>query len=211
MRRVLSCLALLAALSGCASSTGEPQWLIRQAATGLLPFLDRTDARYAALVRAGAPARSAVPAEGPTLELRRAALLPGGGTLWLSPSGSGFTFEDGLLVATRGVGEDLMSSDLTQLRALLRAGRDGTAERFHTTLDGEGQVVLESYVCTVTVRGGTAREDCAGLTRNFVNNYTIAPGTGTVLSSRQRTGQGIWRFGPTRTAGTAMPPVKETP
>ena len=210
MRRALSCLALLATLSGCAS-TGEPQWLISQVAPGLLPFLDRTDARYAALTRAGAPVRSAVPAEGPALELRRAAALPRGSTLWLAPSGSGFTFEGGLLVATRGVGKDLMSSDLSQLRVLLRDGRDGTAERFHSTLDGEGRVVLKSYVCDVTVRNETAREDCAGLNETFVNIYQIVPGVGTVLSSTQRTGKGAWRFGPTDRPGATLLPVKETP
>ena len=151
------------------------------------------------------------PAGGAAIELRRAAELSEGGWLWLAPDGSGFTFEDGLLVATRGVGEDLMSSDLSQLRALLRAGRDGTAERFHSTLDGEGRVVLKSYVCEVTFSEVTAREDCAGLDETFVNIYRIVPGMGTVSSSIQRTGKGAWRFGPTDRPGAALLPVKETP
>ncbi len=211
MRRMLSCLGLLAVLSGCAS-TGEPQRLVREATVELLPFLERHDARHDALVRTGAQSRSAaLVGEGRVLDLRRLAVLPDGNTLWLAPDGSGFTFDEGLLVATRGVGNDLMSSDLSQLRALLRAGRDGTAERFHSLLDGEGRIVLRSYVCSVTISGQIAREDCAGLSENFINTYQISPGTGRVLSSRQQAGRGIWQFGPIEAPSAAMPTVKETP
>ncbi|GGB26209.1 hypothetical protein GCM10011324_40000 [Allosediminivita pacifica] len=145
------------------------------------------------------------------LDLRQVAVMPDGRSLWLAPDGSGFTFDEGLLVATRGVGNDFMSSDLSQLRALLRSGRDGTAERFHSLLNGEGRIVLRSYVCSVTISGLTAREDCAGLTENFINIYQISPGTGRVLSSRQKAGRGVWQFGPIAAQGAAMPRVKETP
>ena len=198
MRHALICLTLAAGLAGCAS-TGEPRWLLSQVAGGLLPFVQSgPDPRYAALEEAGAQTLRAVPEDGPaTVVLRRAATLSGGETLWLAPDGSGFTFDEGLLVATRGVGEDLVSADLSQLQRLLQTGQSGTIERFESTLDGEGQIILNSYVCTVTVAPELVREDCSGLTEDgFVNTYRLSNGSGQVISSRQRTGAGTYRFGP---------------
>ncbi|SFE72541.1 YjbF family lipoprotein [Roseivivax sediminis] len=200
-RRYALAFALSAVLAGC-SSTGEPQRFARDTARHLLPFLPiRSDPRYAALVRADAPTRAATEeATERTITLRRASTLPDGAVLWLAPDGAGFTFRGGLLVATRGLGDDLMSTDVSDLAALMSAGEDGLAERFQSRLDGEGQTVLESYVCTVTVSGMRVSEDCTGMTEDFVNTYRIVPESGAVLSSRQhpRAGSGAWRFGDPR-------------
>ena len=179
MRAAQICLLLLTTLSGCAS-TGQPQRFWGQVAYGLLPFAERTDPGYAALARSGTPTLHAKPESGAPQVLRFAARQAEDETLWVGADGSGFTFKDGILVATRGVGADLMSSDVSQLRELLQAGRSGIAERFHSVLDGQGQVVLKSYVCTVTVRGETGQEDCSGLNETFINTYRIAPGSGSV-------------------------------
>ena len=65
----------------------------------------------------------------------------------------GFTvaFRDGLMVATRGLGGDLMGADVAQVRAALDAG-GGTAIRRQDYLDGQDQVVTETYECTISAR-----------------------------------------------------------
>ena len=196
-QHTLLVLALGAALAGC-SSTGESQRFWRGTAESLLPGVQAANRRHAALVRAGAPALAATDeATGRIYALRRATTLAGGESLWLAPDGAGFAFRDGILVATRGTPADLMSADIDELRGRLATGRNGLAKRFHSRLDGEGHPVTESYVCTVTISGDTAREDCAGSESGFVNSYGIVPGTDAVLFSRQHVAGGAraYRFG----------------
>jgi hypothetical protein len=110
----------------------------------------------------------------------------------------GFTvsFRDGLLVATRGLGGDLMGADVSQVRAALTAG-GGTATRRHDVLDGMDQVVTETYQCTITAEGveqvdlGLRQvslpkfsETCDGAGVRFENLYWLDD-DGSVLSSRQ--------------------------
>jgi hypothetical protein len=110
----------------------------------------------------------------------------------------GFTvsFRDGLLVATRGLGDDLMGADVAQVRAALDAG-GGTAVRRHDVLDGQDQVVTQTYQCMIVAAGmetvdlGLRQENlpkfsetCVGAGVQFENLYWMG-GDGTVLSSRQ--------------------------
>jgi hypothetical protein len=110
----------------------------------------------------------------------------------------GFTvsFRDGLLVATRSLGEDLMGADVAQVHAALLAG-GGTAIRRHDVLDGMDQVVTSTFSCVIAPQGTEetdlglrqvmARkfsETCEGSGVRFENLYWL-DGDGTILSSRQ--------------------------
>jgi hypothetical protein len=110
----------------------------------------------------------------------------------------GFTvaFDDGMLVATRGLGGDLMGANTTEVRAALNAG-GGQATRLHDYLDGMDQVVTESFACEIVAQGteeidlGLRRatlakfsETCRNARVEFENLYWLDD-RGQVLSSRQ--------------------------
>lgn len=110
-------------------------------------------------------------------------------TTWRTADNVSFAFDDGILVATRGLGNDLMSADVTGTRAAL-AGGPGQYERFHSYLDGEGQTVLRAFICTmsapvsdtITILGRsriTQRHDerCNSLGLATQNTYWTAGGT----------------------------------
>ncbi len=159
------------------------------------------DPAVQAALQAGAPALLI------SVETREDALAPfvarttrEGSTTWQSVDSVSVTTRDGLLQATRGLGADMLASDTTQSAKRLRANQPGTAERFHTFLNGEDQAITRVYVCEITRRGPRqidvgrgpepARlmaEDCASLTESFTNLYWIAPG-GSLLQSRQWAG-----------------------
>lgn len=70
---------------------------------------------------------------------------------WGSQDGVSLAFEGGVLVATRGLGDDLMSSDITNTLRML-SGQMGNEfyTRFQTFLDGEYQSRFRSFQCRRT-------------------------------------------------------------
>jgi Group 4 capsule polysaccharide lipoprotein gfcB, YjbF len=75
---------------------------------------------------------------------------------WQSLDGVSLSFDRGVLVATRGLGEDLMSSDVENVvRMISGQTGDGFYTRFQTYLDGEYQTRFRSFQCQ---RTGSARE-----------------------------------------------------
>lgn len=117
---------------------------------------------------------------------------------WRTADNVSLSFDDGILVATRGLGHDLMSADVSGTRASL-AGRPGNYERFHSYLDGEGQTTLRAFICamappvteTITILGRsqtTQRHDesCNSLGLATQNTYWTAGGT--LWASRQWVG-----------------------
>ena len=105
------------------------------------------------------------------------------------------SFESGILVGTRGLGNDLMGADISGVRATLNAG-GGTVTRRHSFLSSEDQIFTRDMTCTITREGSetlqTLRgprdtvkfvEDCQGRLLVFKNSYWIAGGE--ILRSRQ--------------------------
>lgn len=66
---------------------------------------------------------------------------------WFTSDGTSVTTEDGIIVATRGFGDDLYAADTTEIRANLRDG--GTGTRVHEYLTGLDQVVRPSFSCEI--------------------------------------------------------------
>lgn len=119
--------------------------------------------------------------------LRRTA-VNGDRVTWESPGEVSMTFEDGILVATRGLTEDLMGADIPGVRAALNAG-GGTAIRQHSYLGSEDQITVATMTCIIApngtedviTRGGTVsarkyREDCTGPRLVFNNSYWFSGG-----------------------------------
>jgi hypothetical protein len=79
-------------------------------------------------------------------------------TTWRSPEGWGITLGDGaLLRSSRGLGFDLMASDVAATRDALASGRAGPVERTLVHLDGEAQERRAVHACTLTLDGPDRR------------------------------------------------------
>jgi hypothetical protein len=116
---------------------------------------------------------------------------------WVSPGKVSLTLKDGILIATRGLNEDLMGADVAGVRAALAAG-GGTATRTHSFLDSEDQIRLDRLNCTITPEGveeiaaatGTRKamrydERCEGRRVIFTNSYWLDTSGGRIVQSRQ--------------------------
>lgn len=116
---------------------------------------------------------------------------------WVSPGQVSMTFDDGILIATRGLNEDLMGADISGVRAALVAG-GGNATRTHSFLDSEDQIQLREMTCTITAEGtdkvadlsGTREalkftENCTGPRFGLANTYWLDPQGGDIIQTRQ--------------------------
>jgi hypothetical protein len=158
--------------------------------------------RYTALASADAPAQIARVEQTGSFDLLRLERVAADGTQsWLSQDGTSFAMQEGILVATRGFGGDTMFSDVSQTRALLQSGQVGNVHRFESHLDGDHQIVQESYVCEITQNGpvdldiitemvpaNLVTEVCYGARRDFTNLYWIDRRSGKIRQSRQYAG-----------------------
>ena len=104
---------------------------------------------------------------------------------WASPGKVSMTFEDGILISTRGLGDDLMGADIGSLASAIRAG-SGTVQRKHSYLNSLDQIVTNEVTCTIT-SGGTetvgllagpanlrkVTERCEGRRLVFENTYWL--------------------------------------
>lgn len=106
------------------------------------------------------------------------------------------TLRNGLVTATRGLGEDIMSSDVNAVQALISGRRDGTAQRVIRSLDGEDLIEAQVTKCTVRVgatsvyevaelrtKATSVSETCRGDGVEFTNEYRVAA-DGRVLQSK---------------------------
>ena len=95
---------------------------------------------------------------------------------------SGVLMNGGVVVSTRGFGNDLLMADVSGFRAAL--AKRGQYTRVHRLLGSENQTVIQSYICDISVSGQTATESCAGASGEFQNTYALGP-NGKIQSSRQ--------------------------
>lgn len=191
---------LMMALTGCGtvaedgSALGQTASVFRSEQANLSP-------RFISLFQAQAPVLQVGFVD---LETSGNVLLEredGAFAYWLSPEGAQITLQSGILHSTRGFGEGLLASDLSQPLALVLGMRSGWSDRFHTYLDGEERAVTRTYRCRIDNEGareidlfGTPvdtrlmRESCRSLDQDFVNLYWVAPSRGTIILSRQWAG-----------------------
>lgn len=113
---------------------------------------------------------------------------------WSSADNKTLSMRNGMLVATRGLGGDLMSAAVPNL-AQLESGQ--TVKRAHTVLDGEDKPFTHRFDCrgirngakTITVVERSYQtqhitEDCNGPDGSFSNDYWVQTG-GKLRRSRQ--------------------------
>lgn len=115
---------------------------------------------------------------------------------WVSDDGVSLTLRDGIVVATRGLGNDLMGADVGQVHRWLVSG-GGRMVRVHEYLNGEDQIIRREYACEIaTLRSETIEifqrkhqtrvisETCTGDAGGFRNLYWI-DAEGMIWQSRQ--------------------------
>lgn len=207
MTRTLMVLSLLAglALAGC-SSTGEVTGTAvvggslvaalnpQQAA----PFPEPTRAQLDA---DGRPVLRAALRDGTVNALLFRVAANGTVETWATADARTLGLRDGILVQTRGLGGDLMSSRVPPVAAI--RGGQGTVSRMHAYLGPNDQTVQIDLTCTLSDRGtervtisglgyATRRiaETCAGAGASFENLYWVQP-DGTIRQSVQWVGPDV--------------------
>ncbi len=107
------------------------------------------------------------------------------------------TLRAGMMTATRGLGNDVMSADISAVQPLVSGRRNGNGRRVMRYLDGEDLTRVEVSYCTVRIGAVTrlqlaeidtavtaVSETCEGDFGDFTNTYQVAL-NGRVVQSRQ--------------------------
>jgi len=111
-------------------------------------------------------------------------------------SGPTAAYDGGVLVATRGFGDDLITMDSAGVLQALRSG-GGTVTRRMETLDPQDQVLTDSFACTIAPAGAETvnlgirqaslqrfDENCRSAGLIFDNIYWLDD-SGSIVASRQ--------------------------
>ena len=127
----------------------------------------------------------------------------GDGQTWLGVDGSTVTLDNGLLKATRGMGDDLMGSEIS-LEINWSELEEVSYERRMAYLRLDNKTLINQYSCTLTDTKSMetinlfdaefsvnhVQETCRGAAGSFVNDYYIDT-EGLVRNSRQYQGEKI--------------------
>lgn len=111
---------------------------------------------------------------------------------WASADGRSVSLREGVLVATRGFGFDLMSADVSgTLEALAGGPRD--YERFVSYLDGENKTVIRSFACRMEAPVAETIDSFGRAIPTMRWTETCAGLDGTVVSVFHTGEGGVWR------------------
>lgn len=111
-------------------------------------------------------------------------------TTWIASDGAQMETRNGMVIATRGFGQDLMSASVPTPAQLVRG--TGSHQRVHFFLDGTDTTIRRDYACTVApATGGDGpavayhlTEACVADGRRVTNEYWI-DGQLRVVKSKQ--------------------------
>ena len=119
-------------------------------------------------------------------------------TSWLSSDNSLIVTQDGVVTATRGLGDDLMGSEVDAVVRAVGAQSPTSLTRQHKYLDGEDRIATRSFTCEVTSRGARSisfggksyattllQERCADAKDSFQNLYWMDRSGRGIVQSRQ--------------------------
>lgn len=128
-------------------------------------------------------------AEMPSRDLSATLALTGARTgvdTWRTGQNQTLSLNDGVLIATRGLGHDLMSADVAGTLAALAGGPQSGYPRLLSYLDGEGQTVFRAMLCEMrpavadpvvsfglTFPATRRDETCATTGQTVTNRYWI--------------------------------------
>ncbi|MET4130137.1 YjbF family lipoprotein [Roseovarius sp. MBR-6] len=127
-------------------------------------------------------------------------------TVWQTLDGITLAMRQGVLVATRGLGDDLMSAEVDGVLALLRgAAGEGPVPHIRSRLDGEDRTEFRSYQCKRDAGvpdAGLRRVEvlCISPQDRFTNTYWLNS-AGAVIRSRQWISPALGHLESTRISG----------
>ncbi|WP_223638396.1 YjbF family lipoprotein [Rhodobacter sp. TJ_12] len=190
-------------LAGC-SSDPQTQRLIN----GAVPFVGQPEvtanANFLAAYEADAPGVAVVRDDTPdalAVALRQTRSAQSGVETMIAADGTQFMLRKGILVGTRGLGNDLMAAEVTPVERLVSARGSGVATRLMTFIDGNDHAVTRAFKCDIYPGGledvtvGTTpiqtrlmTEYCRGPFGEFYNYYWVVPGSGEIVQSNQWAG-----------------------
>lgn len=121
----------------------------------------------------------------------------GGHQIFATTDRKTLTMKQGMVVATRGLADDLMSASVGQSLSLIRARRSGTAQRDMYHLNGAGESLRVTLSCKINVSGSdrvkqgvidrattTITETCSAAEQQFTNTYQV-DNAGMIVASSQ--------------------------
>ncbi len=116
---------------------------------------------------------------------------------WVSADGISFTFDNGILIATRGYTQDLMALSHTKLKTMFKKIQKNYSKT-HRYLNGENDYDDIVFTCTLsrevnhnlsmleyTMTADKFIESCKSSTHSYDNEYYLLPKTNIVLKSKQ--------------------------
>lgn len=187
----LSMLAICTLLAACGSERDSP---VLGAARGLvLGLFDGSAAApadtpqpltRAAIDAAGVPLLLVeIETVGASIVLQRIG-VNGPNETWAAEGRSVILSEEGVLHATRGLAADLMAADVEGIRAILRSGGTGDAQRAMVFLNGDLTEARMGFACTLTAREAE-RMDLFGAPRSLTRvTEQCLSATGTEFENR---------------------------
>ena len=181
----LSCLML----AGC----GAPSGLADKVMSSLTPTADVAKLQ----VDQSAPTiYVTIPSLGVSGGMARVSLR-GNVSEWRSADGIGLTLLGGQIIATRGLGPDLLIADANGADPALRHGGGEYIRTMHW-LDGENHDRSEVFACSLRIAETQATsaeralsETCAGPQTTFTNSYAVSATSGAPLRFDQWVSPGL--------------------
>lgn len=200
--KLATAIGLAAALAGCGNAPGQGA-ILGQAAAAVSQIMNR-----GAGAAGSDPVAAALAATDQPLILffveKRGARAPmtkiatnGAYETWSTKDRRTLTLRNGFLTASRGIGDDLMSTEDAAVERLVLARQEGQARRIQRFINGAGTGYEIVADCTVTrgesrdyalgeinTRTFEMVENCVAPEGKFENSYQL-DGSGRVLSARQ--------------------------
>lgn len=217
-RNALGATAILAILAACSSDPQPDDTFsaLRQVASGLgakvipgraaksaAPVRSADDIARAALAANPAPLVLATLQATQSSQAMAMVAQNGGKRTYASPNKQALILQDGILLATRGLGHDLNAAKIDQVAPLIHSRRNGDARRVNYILSGEGKEIALSLDCSVTTGADKAfdfagrswkarqvQESCTGKGVSFSNSYLV-DASGRIILSNQWIGPGL--------------------
>ena len=116
---------------------------------------------------------------------------------WRALSGQTLALNQGILIATRGLGDDLLASEVDGVANAVRRGR-GQTVRGYQHITSNSTVLTRILTCEVSRAGSEmitifgeetpslrVTEQCEGAGLSISNTYNLSPRTGDILRSTQ--------------------------
>ncbi len=116
---------------------------------------------------------------------------------WVSSDGISVSFEDGILIATRGYSQDLMESEHGNIKSLLNI-MSKSRNKTYRYLNGQNQYEELKFSCSISVKKNMISkildlklktteltEICESENSSHTNLYYLLPGTEIILKSKQ--------------------------